>query len=404
MNMEADDLISEVQKYLDYRNVEVELQRKQGVFFNLFHVLGIERKETRHSAFLAELLNPQGTHGQQDRFLRLFIQQLPFLREIQWDTPNAYAIIEEVIPQNDNKPQETGRMDIVIHCGNDAIIIENKIDAGDQEEQLYRYREYGKSNIKGRTILIYLTLDGKEASKSSTNEQLVANVDYFPISYSFEINAWLTQCENAVRNLTNLYSTIMQYHQIINKLTNTNMAQDKHILGLMLENNKAVLEISDNLWEWEQQIKAKASLKFKEYLKDMAEQRGLMLTYDDSYGNFEFRENDDSLIAYAFTWEGRSASAWYYGVRPVSGDEYKEHYKLNCFNQTPTAYWPFGWQRFDEDLQYPTPYRDCENQYYVNLLDDSHFKSFVDFITRTLDSMLSEAKKQENKIAEVMNS
>ena len=49
MNMESKDLISEVQKYLDYRNVEIELQRRQGVFFNLFNVLGIERKETRHS-------------------------------------------------------------------------------------------------------------------------------------------------------------------------------------------------------------------------------------------------------------------------------------------------------------------------------------------------------------------
>ena len=400
MNMESKDLISEVQKYLDYRNVEIELQRRQGVFFNLFHVLGIERKETRHSAFLAELLNPQGSHGQQDRFLRLFIQQLPFLREIQWDTKNAYAIIEEVIPQNDNKPQETGRMDIVIHCGDDAIIIENKIDAGDQEQQLLRYRDYGKSNIKGKVVLIYLTLDGKTASDWSTSKQLVANVDYFPISYKFEIESWLSLCENAVKNLTNLYTTINQYHQIINKLTNTNMAQDKHILDLMLENNKAILEISNNLWEWKQQIKAKATMKLQEVLESLAEERGLMLCYDDSYASFEFKENNDSLIAYAFTWEGRSASAWYYGVRPLSGDEYNEHYKLDCFKQDPTNSWPFGWQWFDEDLQYQTPY--YEEQYYVNLLEDTHFLPFVDFIRRTLDSMLSEAKQHESKITNIL--
>ena len=398
--MESNDLISEIQKYLDYRNVEVELQRKQGVFFNLFHVLGIERKETRHSAFLAELLNPQGTHGQQDRFLRLFIQQLPFLRDIQWDTKNAYAIIEEVIPQNDNKPQETGRMDIVIHCGNDAIIIENKIDAGDQEHQLLRYREYGISNIKGKVVLVYLTLDGKTASDWSTNKQLIANVDYFPISYKFDIDNWLSQCENSVKNLTNLYATITQYHQIINKLTNTNMAQDKHILDLMLENNKAVLEISNNLWEWKQQIKAKASLRFKEVLEDIAEQRGLKLSYDDSYATFEFTEADDSIIAYAYNWEGKSASAWYYGVRPVSGNEYHEHFKLNCFNQAPTDSWPFGWQWFDEELQYKTPY--FEEQYYVNLLDDCHFQNFVDFVRRTLDSMLSETKKHERDITDII--
>jgi hypothetical protein len=395
--MEADKLISEVWKYLDYRNTEIELQRTQGVFFNLFQVLGIETKETRHSAFLAELLNPRGSHGQQDRFLRLFIQQLPCLREIQWNTQNAYARIEEVIPDNNNY----GRMDIVIHCGDDAIIIENKIYAGDQEEQLYRYHEYGKSHIKGKTILIYLTLEGGEASKSSTNEQLVANVDYFPISYSSEIDAWLTQCENAVRNLTNLYATINQYHQIINKLTNKNMAQDTHILDLMLENNKAVLEIINNRENWEQQIKEKATLKFKEVLKDIAEQRGLKLIYKDSNDSFEFVENDDSLIAYTFECYGTTASKWYYGVRPVSGNEYEGRCKLDCFNQEATPYWPLGWQWFDEELLYQTPY--WRNQYYVDLLDENHFQTFVDYIRCKLDIMISETKKHEEGIAKVLN-
>ena len=399
--MKSNDLIYEVQKYLDYRNDEIELQRKQGNFFNLFHVLGIERKETRHSAFLAELLNPQGTHGQQDRFLRLFIQQMPFLREYQWDTTNAYAFVEEVIPQNDNHPQETGRMDIVLHCGNDAIIIENKIDAVDQEQQLLRYYEYGKNYIKGNVVLIYLTLDGKNASDWSTGKQLMANVDYFPISYKSEIENWISQCENSIKNLTNLYATITQYHQIINKLTNTNMAQDKHILDLMLENNKAVLEISNNLWEWKQQIKARASSMFKEALKDIAEQRGLKLNYDDSYATFEFIENEESLIAYAFNWEGKSASAWYYGVRPVSGNEYQLHHKLNCFNQAPTNSWPFGWEWFDENLQYKTPY--YEEQYYVNLLDDSLFQTFVNFVSRSLDSMISETEKQKSAIMNILN-
>ena len=395
--MEADKLISEVRKYLDYRNTEIELQRTQGVFFNLFQVLGIETKETRHSAFLAELLNPRGSHGQQDRFLRLFIQQLPCLREIQWNTQNAYARIEEVIPDNNNY----GRMDIVIHCGDDAIIIENKIYAGDQEEQLYRYNEYGKSHIKGKTILIYLTLEGGEASKSSTNEQLVANVNYFPISYSCEIDAWLTQCENAVKNLTNLYVTINQYHQIINKLTNKNMAQDMHILDLMLENNKAVLEISNNLGEWEQQIKEKASSKLKGVLVEIAKQRGLKLIYKDSDASFEFVENDDSLIAYAFTWNGTTASKWSYGVRPVSGDKYERPCKLDCFNQEATPYWPFGWQWFDEELLYQTPY--FPNQYYVGLLDDNHLHTFANYVERTLDAMLSETEKHKEDIAQVLN-
>lgn len=400
MNMKSKDLISEVQKYLDYRNVEIELQRRQGVFFNLFHVLGIERKETRHSAFLAELLNPQGSHGQQDRFLRLFIQQLPFLREIQWDTKNAYAIIEEVIPQNDNKPQETGRMDIVIHCGDDAIIIENKIDAGDQEQQLLRYYHYAQRVVKGKFVILYLTLDGKEATEWSTNQKLIAGEHYFQISYRDDINAWLNHCEDSIRNLTNLHSTLCQYHQIIKDLTNTNMEQDNQILNLMLENNEVVLELANNIENWRSAIKEKAIVKLKEFLKNIAYQRDLILSYDDNSNTFEFKRNKDSLIAHTFSWEGRSASAWFYGVRPVSGNEYKKHYKLNCFNQSPTNYWPFGWQWFKEELQKPTPY--YADQYYVYLLDDKHFQSFTSFIIQALDSMLSETTKNEKIIMDII--
>ena len=43
--------------------------------FNLFDVLSIARQETQHSAFLAWLLDPRGSHGLRDYFLRGFLTQ-----------------------------------------------------------------------------------------------------------------------------------------------------------------------------------------------------------------------------------------------------------------------------------------------------------------------------------------
>jgi hypothetical protein len=48
-----------------------------GENFNVFKVLGLTTNEVRtHSAFIAELLNPKGSHGQKDVFLKLFLEVL----------------------------------------------------------------------------------------------------------------------------------------------------------------------------------------------------------------------------------------------------------------------------------------------------------------------------------------
>ena len=45
--------------------------------FNVFEILKLSTSEVRtHSAFIAELLNPRGSHGQQDKFFKLFIDEI----------------------------------------------------------------------------------------------------------------------------------------------------------------------------------------------------------------------------------------------------------------------------------------------------------------------------------------
>ena len=41
-----------------------------GTRFNIFHILGVSHYENTHSTILAELLNPEGTHGLHNSFLK----------------------------------------------------------------------------------------------------------------------------------------------------------------------------------------------------------------------------------------------------------------------------------------------------------------------------------------------
>ena len=49
-----------------------EILEIMGTRFNIFHILGVSHYENTHSTILAELLNPEGTHGLHNSFLKLF--------------------------------------------------------------------------------------------------------------------------------------------------------------------------------------------------------------------------------------------------------------------------------------------------------------------------------------------
>ena len=60
--------------YEQEKKVE-EKKREEGEFFNVFNTIGLRTEEVRlHSAFIAELLNPKGSHGLSQLFLQAFLE------------------------------------------------------------------------------------------------------------------------------------------------------------------------------------------------------------------------------------------------------------------------------------------------------------------------------------------
>ena len=145
-------------------------RRESGDMFNIFEILKAEHYEvTTHSAILAELLNPNGSHGCTDIFLKSFLEVLN-LKELFHNLNEVSVDVERSIGALDYENKEYGgRIDLIIHEKNKAaIIIENKIYADDQDKQLYRYCRYARNTFNNNFNILYLTLDGKEPPKKST--------------------------------------------------------------------------------------------------------------------------------------------------------------------------------------------------------------------------------------------
>ena len=101
------------------------------------------------SKLISDLLNPRGTHGQGDCFLRLFI------RECQFDLCE-YVQIEDAEVHTEFSIS-TGRLDIQIHFGlGFCIAVENKPFASDQIDQLDRYADYLELKFGSNGYLVYM--------------------------------------------------------------------------------------------------------------------------------------------------------------------------------------------------------------------------------------------------------
>ena len=160
-NENVEILLSQVSSLHNETKRREESIREQGDLFNIFNIVGLRTEEVRlHSAFIAELLNPQGSHGASSLFLQAFLEQIGLNRGYLDYKKCSTNIVERII--GPVTKTEGGRIDIIIEDGKHAIIIENKIYATDQPNQLLRYHNYGKKMFPNGFCLLYLTLDGHE--------------------------------------------------------------------------------------------------------------------------------------------------------------------------------------------------------------------------------------------------
>lgn len=195
--------------------------------FNIFSTLRKERDEVNlHSRFLHALLNYQKASDAPRQNLKSFLQ-----RVVKKDKDFAQSGIE-VERERDN-------IDILItNDVRQAILIENKIGAGDQPQQLQRYHDRLRKRGFDDISLLYLTLDGYDPSEDS-----IGTLYYQSISYRDDLPPWLEGCQKRAYDEPALRESIAQYLQLVRKLTGTDFSEAymKDLEELCLQDNNPTL-------------------------------------------------------------------------------------------------------------------------------------------------------------------
>ena len=320
---------------------KIKEQRKEkferGENYNIFNDLGFMSDEVHlHSMFLANLLNPKGSHGQRGKFLEAFLKMLqksfPAISadRLVLDTANASVEVEKYIGRQTDS--EGGRIDIYLTDGKHSIIIENKIYAGDQHHQMLRYWNYGMSQKVNDTeksfVLIYLTLDGCSPSKESLGEDLKEN-DIVCLSYKSDIRGWLDRCVELSSRTPLVRETINQYISTIDILTNNVMEDNKELLDILSkeENLDAVYDIANN-----KNIVVNRIINevFIPKLRDLAESKGLTMGdncienwMEESWAGASFYNPKWKYLKLAFEFEHKGLDFLIFGFHAKDEDGVK---------------------------------------------------------------------------------
>ena len=372
-------LLDEVRLILKKAEVEKKEADRCGENFNIFNVLGLTSDETRtHSAFIAELLDPNGSHGLGNQFLQSFVDTIDCLKSWNFDTKSAKVHKELSIGGKNEDCSEGGRIDIVVESNGKAIIIENKIYAGDQEKQLVRYYNYGTKNYSNGIRLLYLTLNGDDASEYS-HEKLVINEDYYAIAYNHEISDWLQRCIEFSARQPLVRETLIQYQNLINQLTMNNMDKNsqEELLKLMSDpkNIDSICSILNLEAKWREQIfNSYVLTPLKEKFKELdieLKNRGVNMKRSD-WKQYIRLDCGNTL--------GKNASI---GITTnIAGPKMKQ--KIDSFSgpgsHAPSDWWPYGWSELDGKY--------WETPQMVN-------GNLAEYLYRKILSILEEIKEQQ---------
>lgn len=392
-----EQLFKAVSKIVQQAKIANEESRLRGEQFNIFKVCGIDHYELQHSAIIAELLNPNSSHGQGCLYLKLFMEAYGSKLNISNLKSENITVRKEEPSYDDEK--YNGRMDIFVDNKRiPFVIIENKIFAYDQPIQLKKYdSEAKRRNAKeGEYEIVYLTIDGKEATEDSGE-----GVKYIRMSYSKNIIQWLDMCIEHSSRIPLVRETLIQYQNHIKQLTHQDMRKidsDK-LLQIMSQYPEAIREICSRQYDYWWYM---YETFVKNQLDEVAKELGMV--FDSSqmtksgqcclcFYKPEWNNNKDNNRVYIEFGSDRKEKDkdFYVGITSSTGKinlaatNYSEG-GLNIFKEFgPTESWPLGWKMLESPF--------CDWSYNSDIIIKMKNGDFVDYIKKTLIIILNELDK-----------
>ncbi|MBN1988820.1 MAG: PD-(D/E)XK nuclease family protein [Bacteroidales bacterium] len=203
----------------------------------------ISQKEIVHSNIIADFLNPNAKHNCGNLFV------LSFLKTIKVDKIDANASynVSTEYPIKVKGDDTNRRIDILITWGDNAVIIENKLNnAIDQPNQLQDYYNciqrahnenentcYGKYNVQK---VVYIPASNNKSANRIGLKKCITDrlVDIYPC----HLIKWLSECskENSVKAACEQYISLLEH---INQ-SNLRIMDAEKILDEFADNDKGL--------------------------------------------------------------------------------------------------------------------------------------------------------------------
>lgn len=183
---------------------------------NLYDLNGLSHLENYHSNILAYLLDGNKNHRHPE-FGNQFIRYVN--NEYLSNKLPAYTWLSVYREKATDKRR---RIDIFLETDSFCIIIENKIYALDQGQQLIDYYSWAVQQYQNKQVfLCYLTIDGSLPDEYSIPgeklEELCRQGKYVSLSYSKDILAWL-QSLKTIPSEKVLAAALIQYIDLLQGL------------------------------------------------------------------------------------------------------------------------------------------------------------------------------------------
>lgn len=373
-----------------------------GKNFNVFSLPGFGYNELDHSAFLANLLNPKGTHSQGAVFLRHFLKQLD---SFDYENPEDFKVAREAYVG------VYGQIDILLEKEDACVIIENKIknDPKDQDRQLERYYKYAKKErgLQDEQIkLIYLTpydgIEPREISLSREDRQRYLDIKLLILmSYKSHILKWLEDCLKEVAKIAPIREVLFQYQVLVKGLSGQpiNKELTMKISDILIENYDLISELESSISEakksmqdkfWKELKKKITKICGLEVRDDMENGRTFKVSRCKSLPSFEIALMVE-LELYKGVWYGFVLLENGSQVGKCKEKQFKRYVNLvhNALETRDTNEWTLGW-KYLKDRNEANLFSDFGAEQMRYIAKDDELKKTVDTFAQEIKDAVDE--------------
>lgn len=235
---------------------------KNGYGNNIYSLLNMERDEVMtHEETIYSIFQNQYNHEIKQKLFSAFMIAMDLEEKYyytEWDVEKEYFIGE-------------GRIDLFFHsCDNTlAVVVELKIDAEDQANQLTRYYNFVRRSNYVDFEIVYLTLDGREPSEQS-REGIPEKCHICLRSFGEHIVKWLSACIDVFETHSIDSSLLKQYEILLKKIAQETYRQ-REIAKLFCDKDSllAGMALAEALPEAQEEIRHNFFEKLEEKIAEV---------------------------------------------------------------------------------------------------------------------------------------